>query len=537
MKWFIGKAHYMALTLLALTPALFVGTGQQGAESQGKGTTELAQANDEAAQTVKTATPAPAQPVVQAQHQAHLMRVAAQTTPAQTSAAAQPAQAQPAPAQTRAQGGAAAAYVPDVSFTLRTDVAEGKLVYIGVGDEIDGVVNPELRVKLDDVVQITLVNGDGAQHDIAMPDFSAKSDLVTGEGASTVTVFRADTEGTFAYFCTVPGHRQAGMEGVIVVEEEAVAEEENELPSIVRDPSELPDPIGKRGPITHDLTLTTTELEARLADGTSYKFWTFNSKVPGPMLRTRVGDTVNLTLENAKDSTMIHSIDLHAVNGPGGGATVTQIQPGKGATFTFKALNPGLYVYHCATPMVAYHVTNGMYGLILVEPEGGLPEVDKEFYVMQGEIYTHEAFGQRGHMEPDVQKLLGEDPEYFVFNGAVGSLTDEYPMQANVGETVRIFFGVGGPNFTSSVHVIGEVFDRVYNQASLTSPPLTNVSTTLVPAGGATMVEFKLEVPGRYILADHSLSRAERGLVGFLEAEGEENPEVFRGTVTPGGGH
>lgn len=529
MKWLIGKAHYVALALLVFIPALFMGTSQQGAESQDKGTTELAQANDEAAQTVKTATPAPAQPVAQAQHQAHLMQVAAQATPAQA------VRAQPAPAQAETQG-RAAAYVPDVSFTLRTGAAEGKLVFIGVGGEIEGIVNPELSVNPGDVVQITLTNGDGVQHDIAVPEFDAKSEFVAEQGASSVMVFRADEEGTFAYYCTVPGHQQAGMEGMIVVGKGAAAEA-SDLPSIVRDPSDLPDPIGQRGPITHDLTLTTTELEARLADGTSYKFWTFDNKVPGPMLRTRVGDTVNLTLENAEDSTMIHSIDLHAVNGPGGGATVTQVQPGKGATFTFKALNPGLYIYHCATPMVAHHITNGMYGLILVEPEGGLPEVDREFYVMQGEVYTHEAFGQLGHMEPDIEKLLAEDPEYFVFNGAVGSLTDEYPMQTNVGETVRIFFGVGGPNFVSSFHVIGEVFDRVYDQASLTSPPLTNVSNTLVPAGGATMVEFKLEVPGRYILVDHALSRAERGLVGFLEVEGEENPEVFRGTVTPGGGH
>jgi nitrite reductase (NO-forming) len=326
------------------------------------------------------------------------------------------------------------------------------------------------------------------------------------------------------------------MEGKLIVGEGAAAEE-SDLPSIVRDPSDLPGPIGQRGSITHDLTLTTTEVKARLADGTSYKFWTFGNKVPGPMLRVRVGDTVNLTLENAENSTMIHSIDLHAVNGPGGGAGVTQIQPGNGATFSFRALKPGLYVYHCATPMVTHHITNGMYGLILVEPEGGLPEVDKEFYVMQGEVYTHQAFGQRGLTEFDVQRLLDEAPEYFVFNGAVGALTDEYPMQANVGETVRIFFGVGGPNFTSSFHAIGEIFDRVYDQGSLTTDPLTGVQTTLVPAGGATMVEFKLEVPRRYILVDHALSRAERGLVGFLEAGGPENPEVFHGTTIAGSGH
>jgi nitrite reductase (NO-forming) len=178
-----------------------------------------------------------------------------------------------------------------------------------------------------------------------------------------------------------------------------------------------------------------------------------------------------------------------------------------------------------------------MYGLILVEPEEGLPPVDREFYVMQGEIYTNEAFGSTGLLTENLDALLDENPEYLVFNGAVGGLTEQKPLKANVGETVRIFFGVGGPNFTSSFHVIGEIFDRVYDQASLTSPALTNVQTTLVPPGGATMVEFTLEVPGNYILVDHALARLQRGLAGFLIAEGPENPDIIDGTVTSGSGH
>jgi nitrite reductase (NO-forming) len=163
--------------------------------------------------------------------------------------------------------------------------------------------------------------------------------------------------------------------------------------------------------------------------------------------------------------------------------------------------------------------------------------VDREFYVMQGEIYTSEAFGSTGHLTENTQALLNEDPEYLVFNGAVGALTTQKPLKANVGETVRIFFGVGGPNFTSSFHVIGEIFDRVFDQASLTSPALTNVQTTTVPPGGATMVEFGLEVPGNYILVDHALARLQRGLAGFLVVEGSANPEIFDGTPMPGSGH
>ena len=234
---------------------------------------------------------------------------------------------------------------------------------------------------------------------------------------------------------------------------------------------------------------------------------------------------------------MNHSVDFHAVTGPGGGAVMTQTEPGKETMFTAKALNPGLFVYHCASPMVANHISNGMYGLILVEPEDGLPPVDREFYVMQGDIYTTGAFGDQGKQTTDITKLLNEDPEYIVFNGAVGALTAQKPLKANVGETVRIFFGVGGPNLTSSFHVIGEIFDRVYDQASLTSAPLTDVQTTLVPPGGATVVEFHLEVPGRYILVDHALSRLQRGLAGFLLVEGPDNLEIFNGTPVPGAGH
>ncbi len=418
-------------------------------------------------------------------------------------------------------------YTPDVTFTLRTAIAEGKFAFVGVGGTIEGMVNPTLQVKLDTVVQVTLINGDGALHDISFPDFSATSDQIVGKGASSTIVFRADKKGEFFYFCTVPGHRQAGMEGKIVVGE-AVAAATPAGVDIVRDPTELPGPIGSRGPQFLRVDLETVEIDGQLADGATYTYWTYNGKVPGPFLRVRVGDTVELHLKNRADSRMIHSIDLHAVTGPGGGAAVMQVPPGEERVFTFKAINPGLYVYHCATPMVAEHIASGMYGLILVEPEGGLPRVDREFYVMQGEIYTQAPFGQQGHQEFSVEKLLAESPEYFVFNGAVGGLSKTHPLSAKVGETVRIFFGVGGPNYTSSFHVIGEIFDKVFDQAALTAAPLTDVQTTVVPAGGAAVVEFKLEVPGRYILVDHALTRLERGLVGFLIVGGSPNPAIFQ---------
>ena len=298
--------------------------------------------------------------------------------------------------------------------------------------------------------------------------------------------------------------------------------------SIVRDPTELPAPIGSRGPKRVRVDLETIEVTGNLADGATYRYWTFNQKVPGPFIRVRVGDTVEVRLKNHDDSVMMHNVDFHAVTGPGGGAKATDAAPGESRGFEFTAINPGLYVYHCAVPMAAQHIANGMYGMILVEPEGGLPKVDREFYVMQGEIYTEQNLGSKGELTESYDKLLAERPEYFVFNGASLALAKEKPLKAKTGETVRIFFGVGGPNYTSSFHLIGEVFERVYNLGSLTTAPMRDVQTTTVPPGGATVVDVKLEVPGKFMLVDHALSRVERGLAGVLEVTGPDNPDVYK---------
>lgn len=296
---------------------------------------------------------------------------------------------------------------------------------------------------------------------------------------------------------------------------------------IVRNPTDLPAPLPRRGPQTVKVHFDTTEVTGALDDGTTYRYWTFNNQVPGPFVRVRVGDTVEVTLKNADDSVMMHNVDFHAVTGPGGGAVATMAAPGETKGFTFKALNPGLYVYHCATPTVAQHIANGMYGLILVEPEQGLSKVDREFYVMQGEIYTEQAHGTKGELTESIDKLLAEAPEYLVFNGAANGLSKK-PLTAKTGENVRIFFGVGGPNMTSSFHVIGEIFDRTYPLASVTSAPMTDVQTITVPPGGAAVSEFRVEVPGKFILVDHALSRLEKGLKGILEVSGEQRADLFR---------
>ncbi len=441
------------------------------------------------------------------------------------------------PHDVAAQGPSSVTPVADVTFSMRTEIANGQMVFIGNGGPIKDVINPDLKVAEGAVVAITITNNDGAMHDIAVPEFGAQSDQLVGVGSATTIVFRATKGGTFEYLCTIPGHKLAGMVGKLIVGD--VKEEVSTALDVAKDPAEVGTPVGDRGPQHISYDLLTTEVEGRLSDGSTYRYWTFDNTVPGPMLRIRQGDTVTINLKNAEDSVNIHSVDFHSVTGPGGGAAVTQVRPGETKSFTFKALHPGLFVYHCATPMIAHHISNGMYGMILVEPEGGLPKVDKEYYVMQGELYTAQKHGSRGLQEFSVDKLLDEKPEHLMFNGSMDALTKTFDMTANVGEEVRIFFGVGGPNMTSSFHLIGEVFDRVYNLASFTSPPLLDVQTTLVPPGGATMVEFKVDYPGKYILVDHALSRAEKGLTGILTVHGEADATIFDSdeVIDPSSGH
>ncbi|KAA3644205.1 MAG: nitrite reductase, copper-containing [Chloroflexi bacterium] len=421
----------------------------------------------------------------------------------------------------------------DVSYTLLTGEADGRLVFYGVGGEIDGEVNPTLSADPGDVVEITLVNGHPVEHDLFIDKIGVATGSLTEQDEERTIVFQVEESGKYSYYCTIPGHRAAGMEGLLVVGDPVALEEQGV--SVVKNPADLPPPIGSRGPELVKVELVGQEVVGQLADGTAMTYFTFNGTVPGPFIRARVGDTVEVSVTNATESTFVHSIDLHAVNGPGGGAVFTQTDPGETTVFNFKALAPGIYVYHCATPSVAHHIANGMYGLILIEPEGGLPIVDREFYVMQGEIYTVQPYGEKGFVEFSHEKMLNETPEYFMFNGAHSALTtEENALRANVGETVRIYMGVGGPNFTSSFHVIGEIFDRVYPFGSLTSEILTDVQTISVAPGGAWVVEFAVDVPGTYILVDHALSRVERGLVGYLIVEGEDNPEIFsEGPVAP----
>lgn len=319
-----------------------------------------------------------------------------------------------------------------------------------------------------------------------------------------------------------------------VLSKVALSDPEDSIPV-----EDLPVVIGELGfapnvvpPIDRDyrahvmVELEVIEEVQEIAPGVEYMFWTFGGSVPGPMLRVRHGDYVTFTLQNHPTSMMPHNIDLHSVNGQGGGAEATLISPGQQATFSFTALAPGVYIYHCATAPVGMHIANGMYGLIVVEPKEGYPEVDHEFYVVQGDFYTKGDFGQRGFQDFDMARAIDEDASYVVFNGSANSLVGDNALFVEAGDSIRLFLGNGGPNLTSSFHVIGEIFDEVWVEAGTLKN--YNVQTTIIPAGGAAVAEFVLDVPGTYNMVDHAIFRAfNKGAIGQIVATGDEDHYVF----------
>lgn len=298
--------------------------------------------------------------------------------------------------------------------------------------------------------------------------------------------------------------------------------------AVLTSPPHVPPPVNRKRPAKVIVDLEVIEKEMEISEGVTYTFWTFGGTVPGSFIRIRQGDTVEFHLKNHPDSKMPHNIDLHGVTGPGGGASSSFTAPGHETQFTFKALNQGLYIYHCATAPVGMHVANGMYGLILVEPPGGLPPVDKEFYVVQGDFYTVGKYREKGYQPFDMQKAIDENATYVLFNGAESALVGDKALKANVGETVRLYVGNGGPNLVSSFHVIGEIFDKLWFEGGTRYQE--NVQTTLIPAGGAAITEFRLEVPGSYVLVDHSIFRAfNKGALAILKVDGPENKAIYSG--------
>lgn len=301
---------------------------------------------------------------------------------------------------------------------------------------------------------------------------------------------------------------------------------------IGQDPNNVPAPINRKESAEIKMHITTKEVLSEVAKGIYFNYWTFDGKVPGPMLRVRDGDTILLSLTNDKTSLHSHNIDLHAVSGPGGGAVLLNVKPGETKTLKWKAINPGLYIYHCATANVSTHNSHGQYGLILVEPKEGMSPVDKEFYVVQGELYTQGETGKKGLMVFDSNALIAGHANYVTFNGKIETAPR---MHAKVGDKIRIYVGNGGVNLISSFHVIGAIFDKVNPEGSMGEGSATfkNVQTTLVPPGGATIVEFTVQEPGKYLLVDHALSRMNLGAWAQLDVTGDARPDIYSQIPNP----
>jgi len=298
--------------------------------------------------------------------------------------------------------------------------------------------------------------------------------------------------------------------------------------AVLTSPPNVPPPTHRTKPAKVIVELEVREVEKEISEGVRYTFWTFGGTVPGSFIRVRQGDIVEFHLKNHPDNKMPHNIDLHGVVGPGGGAASSFTAPGHESQFTFKAMNQGIYVYHCATAPVGMHVGNGMYGLMLVEPPEGLAPVDHEYYVMQGDFYTVGKYREKGAQPFDMQKAIDEKPTYVLFNGSEGALVGDHALTAKVGERIRLFIGNGGPNLVSSFHVIGEIFDRVWYEGGVHYQQ--NVQTTLIPAGGAAIAEFHTIVPGSFVMVDHSIFRAfNKGALAILKVSGPENKLVYSG--------
>jgi nitrite reductase (NO-forming) len=326
---------------------------------------------------------------------------------------------------------------------------------------------------------------------------------------------------------------ESDVDGADATEQTALEEARaTDVDRVAADPTDVPDPIDRDEPATVEVNLTATEVTAEVEPGVTYNYMTFDGQVPGPLIRVRRGDTVRVTLENDSSNQMPHNIDLHAVYGPGGGADDSTVNPGETAQFEFTAMYPGVHVYHCAVPNMDMHISAGMFGAILVEPEDGLPEVDRELYFGQHELYTDGEVGQEGHHQHSMDATMKEEPTYVPINGEPWAFTDNGygPIDVEKGERIRICWANGGPNMISSWHGIGNVWETYYRDGDLVSDPDRFVETAPVVPGSVAIAEIDTPVPGTVKLVDHALTRAtRRGTLGVLNVEGEEEPEIYNG--------
>ena len=295
----------------------------------------------------------------------------------------------------------------------------------------------------------------------------------------------------------------------------------------------MPHPITRDYPVRLRVKMEAGVITGPLSRQYKYRFWGFNGSVPGPVIRARKGDVLEIQFTNKDENGVAHNIDFHAVEGPGGGAPALFAEQDETKTACFRLQHAGLFMYHCATGPIPMHISNGMYGMVLVEPEDGLPPVDKEFAVVQSEFYTVPSLDDpKKTLEYSYSDGLDEKPQYVLFNGKEGALTDN-PLLVKTGERVRMYFVNAGPNLFSAFHIIGITPDKLYRDGDFISPPARSVQTALVPPGGATALEFNALVPGTYTLVDHAIHRIDKGAIGILKVFGDPRPDIYDADSTP----
>src|SRR5690349_11338776 len=288
-----------------------------------------------------------------------------------------------------------------------------------------------------------------------------------------------------------------------------------------------------------EVRLDTTHKVIELAPGIKFSAWTFGDQVPGPVVRVRVGDRVKFSMTNRSDepapglqvmaAPMMHSMDFHA-------AMVSpqdkyrSIAPGQTISFEFTANYPGIFMYHCGTPMVLEHIASGMYGMVVVEPRNGYPtKVDREYAVVQSEFYTK--------LDPQKRKIDGQPlyvldgdrvrtkaPTYTVFNGRYNGMVD-HPLPAKPGERVRLFVLNVGPSNTSSFHVVGTIFDRVWFEGNPDNQ-FRGMQTVLLGSSNGAIVEFVIPEEGNYVMVDHHFANASQGAIGLIAASNKPGVEA-----------
>lgn len=421
----------------------------------------------------------------------------------------------------RSEDGIAAADAsPTASVDPDTDQVIGRLEIraLDLGFE---PANPTVAVP--GRYEVTLVNDGAVFHDLTFAD-GTKLEAEAGQTASAEVVVPSDGLG---FACSVLGHAAGGMEGRVSVEggddtqaaagpsapPPGVIEANPDVPAyVLHDPAAPPRAEGE----VHELELVMSERLMTVADGYEQLVWTFGDEVPGPVMRVKVGDTVRITLKNPETNQMPHSIDFHS-SMVAWNDEMRTIQPGEDLVYEYEAKYAGVYMYHCGTPPALHHIANGMYGMIIVEPEAGLPPVDNEFALVQSEWYL----GLQGEVT-DLTKAsaAAPEPEFVVFNGVANQYADS-PIDVPVGETVRVFVLNAGPNVDSSFHVVGTIFHDVIKEGihlqEGNEGNWGSQAVDLSPAQGA-IVEMRFDEAGLYPIVTHAFNFVGWGALGLFQA-------------------